>query len=83
MSLIPIDPRFVDLYRWADETVGLLYDVSAVPRLDAPGEWLPWARDVVGTPAIAAFNPPDPDHFADWREWAVEFNEAISSRSIA
>jgi hypothetical protein len=79
--IVPVQPIFVDVYRWADETVGLLYDVAAVPRLDAPGEWLPWAREIVGTPAIAAFNPPDPDRYADWRAWAVEFNEAISSRS--
>lgn len=81
MSLVPVDPRLVDLPRWADETFGLLYDLSAVPRLDAQGEreWIDWARLLVGTPAIAAFNPPDPDSFADWRDWAVRFNEAITA----
>lgn len=81
MSLVPVAPLFTDLQRWADETVGLLYDVAAVPRLVAQGErdWVDWARLLVGTPAIAAYNPPDPEGYADWRDWAVRFNEAITA----
>jgi len=84
MSLVPVDPAYVDVVRWADETCGMLYDFSAVPRLDAPGEWMEWATSLVGVPAIASFNPPDPLLFADdWREWASRFNEAMTSRSAA
>ncbi len=83
MIITPVDPQAVDVVRWADETAAMLYDLTAVPRLDAPGEWSVWAASVIGLPAIAAFNPPDPVSFADWRAWAVRFNEAMTSRSTA
>jgi hypothetical protein len=81
MRFVPVDPFYASIEAWADETVGMLYNLSAVPRLDAPGEWIGWATDLIGLPAIAAYNPPDPKTFDDWREWAMRFNEAMTSRS--
>jgi len=81
--ITPVDPQGVDVLRWADETGAMLYDLAAEPRLDAAGEWRSWAASVIGLPAIAAFQPPDPVLFADWRAWAARFNEAMTSRSTA
>jgi hypothetical protein len=80
--VVPVIPMFMTMQEWADETTRTLYDVAAVPRLEAQGEqdWADWARLLVGTPAIAAFNPPDPELFADdWRTWAIRFNEALTA----
>lgn len=82
-SFIAIDPRLGSLTQWADQTSLTLYDLVAVPRLSREEDWRGWAREVCGDPTIAAFGPPDPDAFVDWRDWASHFNESILSRSGA
>lgn len=54
-----------------------LLGYSQPPRLDDPHDWQVWALTVVQSPRIAAFNPPNPLEFTQWREWAQRFNQTV------
>lgn len=72
-----IDPRGLTVIEWTDYMTDELVGFSAPPRLDDPAEWRTWALAVCQSPRIAAFNPPSPIHFRDWREWAERFNQTV------
>lgn len=72
-----IDPRGLSVIEWTDYMTDELVGFSAPPRLDDPAEWLAWALAVCQSPRIAAFNPPSPIPFRDWREWAERFNQVV------
>lgn len=82
-SFSAVDPIFLDATSWADATSLTLYDLAAVPRLTREEDWREWARGICGDPKVAAFNPPDPDAYGNWRDWALHFNASILSRSAA
>jgi hypothetical protein len=72
-----IDPRQLTVTQWADAMTLQLTGFSQPPRLDSPDWWQGWALVVNQSPRIAAFNPPNPYAFSDWREWAMRFNQAV------
>jgi hypothetical protein len=76
-SFIAVDPRLFGVVEWADATALTLYDLTAVPRLNRVEDWQEWAKDVCGDPNIAAYEPPNPTAYDDWRTWASLFNESI------
>lgn len=72
-----IDPRGLAVTDWTDFMTTQLVGYSVPPRLDDPKSWQTWALVVCQSPRIAAFNPPNPLTFTDWRDWAERFNQAV------
>lgn len=70
-----IDPRFLDVLEWTDRMALLL--PFPVFKLGEENRWRDWARYVQSFPQISIFNPPVPDYFEDWREWATRFNQTV------
>lgn len=76
MSL-PIDPRAIDVVRWASETTTVLLPYGFVPVLRDPAQWQQWARYVLLIPAVAGLGTPRPEGYSDWRKWAEAFNVTV------
>jgi hypothetical protein len=74
-----IDPRGLNARDWCDRTADELSDIVSVMKIDIDADWRRWAEYMVGRRPIAGFDPPRPDQFSDWREWAFRFNQSISS----
>lgn len=72
-----INPFGTDVVDWASQTSTDLLQYGIIGSISRPDEWVQWANNVIALPGIAALNPPDPDFFADWREWAVLFNDIV------
>lgn len=72
-----VDPRFLSLTRWASETAYNLAPFATVPQLLDEDDWKDWARYVAGVPALNARQPPRPEAFDKWQQWAVAINQAI------
>jgi hypothetical protein len=72
-----IDPRDVPVIEWCAQTALVLSKFTTVPRLLDPNGWKFWALNVIQSPKVAAFFPPDPSYFTDWRDWAVRFNQMV------
>lgn len=70
-----IDPRYMNVLEWTDRMAEIL-PFPAVRLLD-PEEWRNWARNLIQYPQISGFNPPDPDQFNDWEQWAERFNQTV------
>lgn len=73
-----IDPRGLTAIEWTDYMADELDGYSRPPKLDDESKWQGWALTVIQSPRIAAFNPPEPFGYADWSEWAMRFNQAVT-----
>ncbi len=71
-----IDPTFMNAIEWTDRMAPLLPEVLPL-RIDREQDWRAWARHVSQSARISKFNPPNPDTFADFREWAYRFNNTV------
>lgn len=74
-----IDPRGMSVLDWTAQMAINLDPYGFTGVLDNPLAWKVWARNVVEFPAISLANPPDPDDFTDWREWAIRFCQATEN----
>lgn len=72
--IVPIDPRFLTAVNWTGQMTLALATYGSIPTLRGEQDWQHWARAVIALPAIAAINPPLPDHFSHWQDWALQFN---------
>lgn len=72
-----IDPRGFEVVEWCNLVALPLSTLVITPRLFDADLWKHWATGLVGSTALAPFNPPDPRPFEDWREWAFRFNQAV------
>ena len=79
--VLTIDPQGLEVVEWADWTGSELQPFGDVPRLDDADRWREWAYAVIQNRDIANCQPPDPQHFGDWREWADRFNQTIYALS--
>lgn len=71
-----IDPRYLTAQQWTDAVNLTLAAVAPLPRM-LTNDWQAWALGVLAVPAIAAFYPPDPRGFTDWRSWAERFIQSV------
>lgn len=71
-----IDPTFMTAVEWTDRMSLLLPDIYPL-KIEEEREWKVWARHVLQSSQISQHNPPQPDLFADWREWASRFNQTV------
>lgn len=72
-----VDPRFISLTRWADETAWNLSPFATIPKLVDENLWHDFARYICGVPSINALQPPRPEGFSRWEDWAVSLNQTI------
>ena len=70
-----IDPRHMSVLEWTDQMAATL--PFPVSRLLDTDEWRGWARNLIQYPQVSAFNPPDPEQFNDWQQWAERFNQVV------
>ena len=61
---------------WTDRMALLLQNIHPL-KIDREQDWRAWARHVIQSAAISQYNPPNPDFFEDWQEWAHRFNETV------
>jgi len=74
-----IDPRTVSSVKvWCDKMTPYLEIFGYIPRLTDESKWSEWANRVKGIPQISSHNPPDPQAFTDWRQWAMRFNQCLN-----
>lgn len=72
-----IDPTFMSAVEWTDR-MALLFPGDILPlRIDREQDWRAWARHVLQSPEISQYNPPSPDSYSDWRDWAYRFNQVV------
>lgn len=76
-GVLTIDPRFMDVINWTAQTSTVLAPYGVVPKLLNVGQWREWASFTTSMPAVAALNPPRPEGFAAWDDWAQQFNVAV------
>lgn len=72
-----VEPRFIELSRWASETAWNLSPVGTIPILANEDEWRRWADAVVALPALAGVGAPRAEGFASWQAWAEQVNQSI------
>lgn len=65
----------MDVIQWTDRMAETL--PFPVYRLLDPQEWRSWARNLIQYAQVSKFNPPNPDSFEDWREWAERYNNTV------
>lgn len=70
-----IDPRYMDVVEWTDRVAATL--PFPVNRLFDEVDWREWARNLIQYPSVSRFNPPDPEHFVAWQQWAERFNQVV------
>lgn len=68
-----IDPSGMPMLAWADAMALDLDRHGAVYRLDREDDWRRWAAYVVSLPVVNTCDPPLPDGFDSFREWAQRF----------
>lgn len=78
MSISVIRTDGYTVVEWTDYMGSELSQFGLIPRLMDEERWREdWAAPVMGLAGIAAFQPPDPYSFEDWRVWADGFNKAL------
>jgi len=71
-----IDPTFMEAVEWTDRMAMLLPRIQPI-KINREEDWKAWARHVLQSAEISRHNPPNPEAFSDWREWASRFNETV------
>lgn len=70
-----IDPIGMNAVEWTDRMTPLLPILPL--KINREQDWRVWARHVLQSPSISRYNPPNPEFFSDWREWADRFNQTV------
>ena len=70
-----IDPTDMTAVEWTDQMALFLPIIPM--KIGSESEWREWAYHVIQNSEISRFNPPNPDFFLNWREWADRFNEVV------
>lgn len=70
-----IDPIGMTAVEWTDR-MAILLPVTTM-KINREQDWRVWARHVLQATEISRYNPPQPDAFDDWTEWARRFNQTV------
>lgn len=71
-----IDPTFMGAIEWTDRMAMLLPSIPPM-KITREEEWKTWADYVSQFPQISQYNPPSPETYSNWRDWAYRFNEMV------
>jgi hypothetical protein len=72
-----IIPYGMTVQQWTDAMTVDLQKFGVVGVLRDPADWRSWARQAIQLRSIRNQNPPDPDFFESWEDWAVRFLQII------
>jgi hypothetical protein len=72
----------IDVVNWAAQTTTMLAPYGTVPKLTDPSQWKSWASVVINIPSIAALGPPRPEPYAEWQDWARQFNQTVKLLTV-
>lgn len=65
-----IQPRGIDLKRWADSLV-VDFPTQSIPMLGSgENDWKDWGNDVVSEDIFSQAGAPDTSSYNDWESWA-------------
>ncbi len=79
MIILTLDPRQMKSAKeWCDQVTPYLESLGYIPRLTDDSQWKTWATRVQGIPEISSRNPPRPDQYSNWVDWAVRFNQCLN-----
>jgi len=70
-------PTGMELTDWANQVILDLDPYGAFGRLSDESEWQNWAVQFLNNTTIGR-NPPNPDGYDDWREWAERFCQCLA-----
>lgn len=74
-----VDPRGMDVVAWASQVTPLLDTYGPLGVLRAPENWQEWASHVMIQIGLDTADLPSPYLYADWREWAMRFNQVTDT----
>lgn len=74
-----IDPRGLTSLEWVDTMADLLSGVIPFMKLDNGEQWREWGYHARQTLSLRGILTPDPDAYEGWEDWAMRFNQVISS----
>jgi hypothetical protein len=74
-----INPTRMRPTEWADRMALGLWQFGPVPRMSRDEDWKEWARAVLTLPGVADQQPPNPDQFENFEEWATYFTDAVTT----
>jgi hypothetical protein len=74
-----IDPRDTPPLEWIDTVADLYSGVIPLMILREDGEWREWGYHARQTLSLRGILTPDPDEYSEFEDWAMRFNQVISS----
>lgn len=77
LTIQTIDPRGMKPREWCDRMVLELDRFGTIPVIMSNGEWRTWADEVIQLSEISMFQPPSPDSYDEFEDWAIDFNDAV------
>lgn len=72
-----INPQGMEARDWCDRMVLELDRFGTIPIIMTNEQWKLWANEVIQLEEISFFNPPSPDGYDDFEEWALDFNDSV------
>lgn len=72
-----IDPRGTTVQDWCDRMVLELDRFGTIPIIGRDMDWKGWGRQVIQLQEISNYQPPSPDEYEEFVEWALDFNDAV------
>lgn len=78
-----IDPRGETARSWTAKTGALIATYGTAPVIADEAAWPLWAATVAGFPALAAVGVTPPLAVADWRSWAMQFNQVVGTLGLS
>ena len=77
LTIQTIDPRDITPTEWCDRMVLELDRFGTIPVIMADEDWKQWGRETIQLSEISVFNPPDPETYDEFEDWALDFNDAV------
>lgn len=72
-----IDPQGMSPQDWCDRMALELDAFGLIPVMTHGMGWKEWGRQVIQLQRISRMDPPNPDDYEDFEEWATYFNDAV------
>lgn len=79
-EFFPFVPTQMSWDDWNGNLV-IYYGREPVPHDPDENNWKMVAKDIADLSTFASYPVPDPDLYANWQDWAMEFTEIINGPS--
>ena len=72
-----VDPKGMEPQDWCDIMVLELDALGTIPIMNMGMTWKEWGNQVIQLYEISIKDPPDPDDYDEFEEWALDFNDSV------